>query len=151
MQTIYQHPWYIQQKQLENTTNLEYLSTQKQKSDQTGPQLIKDISWAAGLWEGEGYLCHTAANRWRLGIKMTDYDVMYSFYQTVNCGTLHPLRNYPSQKENHKPSSQFQIDRPQLIFNVVMMFYPYLGNRRKEAVNNFLAWYYKKGYNETSS
>ena len=54
-----QHPWYLALHEQESTTNSESKSKQKQKLEQLGPTFIKykdphELTWAAGLFEGEG-------------------------------------------------------------------------------------------------
>ena len=144
MQQNYQHPWYKQQELLENTTTSELKSKPKVKSEKIGPKFTKSIEWAAGLFEGEGTLTYDKPNNgWKLRIEMTDLDTLEDFHAAVGyVGNLSGLSKSPCRAEHHKPSATWVTGAKQVIFDLVMYFYNYLGHRRQEKVKEFLAWYF---------
>ena len=145
-QEIYQHPWYIQQSLLENTTDLESPLPQKLKSEGTGPRSIKSIEWAAGLFEGEGCLSfNKSSNVWFCVIEMTDYDCLHDFYITINCGTLRTVNKRPNAPAHHKTVYRWVVNKKDHIFNVVQFLFPYVNQRRQDKFKEFLAWYFRGG------
>ena len=109
----------------------------------TGP---KSIEWAAGLFEGEGCLSyHSTQDRWQMRIKMTDDDVLNDFYDSVNnIGNYYADRKPPSAAQHHKPFSIWELNKKDYIFELVMLFYPYMYTRRRERMRDFLSWYFSK-------
>lgn len=134
---IYVHPWYEELKKQENTTPCVSPSLQKLSEEPPG---LKSIEWAAGLYEGEGWLTRHK-NRWELAIKMTDLDVLQDFYDIVRCGTLRGPYHVPSQKAHYKPSYIWRTYNKQNIFTIVAEFYPFMGKRRLQKFNEFLHHY----------
>jgi hypothetical protein len=144
MQQTYQHPWYKQQELLENTTTSELESKPKAKSVKTGPKFTKSIEWAAGLFEGEGSLSYDkSSNCWKLKIEMTDLDTLEDFHAAVGyVGNLSGLIKPPSRPDHWKPYAIWATGARQVVFDLVMLFYNYLGSRRQDKVKEFLAWYF---------
>tara|TARA_X000000368_G_C22711112_1_gene571069 strand:+ start:406 stop:636 length:231 start_codon:yes stop_codon:yes gene_type:complete len=75
---------------------------------------------------------------------MTDLDVVYDFFIAIDAGYLRTPAQSPSHKPHFKPQFFWHTGKKELIKNIVMAFYPHLGIRRKERVDEFLAWYYAK-------
>ena len=144
-QETYQHPWYIQQSLLENTTISESPLQQRQKSEGTGPRFIKTIEWAAGLYEGEGSLWYQkSTDAYTMGMEMTDYDTLYSFFITVNCGSIGKRARRPNMPEHHKDVYNWFVCKRDVIFNLGRSMYPYLGARRQAKIREFESHYYSK-------
>lgn len=117
----------------------------KQRSETTGAKSIKDIAWAAGVFEGEGSMTHRGDGNWQIEMKMTDRDVMWDFYEAMSCrGNLSGERHPPSAKDHYKPFSVWTTSKRDLIFDIVLDFYPYMGERRRKKMDQFLAWYEAK-------
>ena len=74
---------------------------------------------------------------------MTDYDTVYDFFITVNCGTLgkKPRGKMP---EHYKTLYRWIVSKRDIIFNLGRSMYPYLGARRQEKIREFESWYYAK-------
>ena len=150
-QKIFVHPWYIQQQLLENTTTSASPSRLKQSREEIGQKYIdeNEVAWAAGLYEGEGTL-YWANNKhcYCLRVKMTDPDVVNHF------GAMWDLKVYGpyTHKNNpeYKPWTQTETSNPDKIFAIVCDMYPYLGERRREKCDEFIAWY-KEKKRETAS
>jgi len=74
---------------------------------------------------------------------MTDLDTLEDFHAAVGyVGNLSGLKKSPCRLEHHKPSAVWVTGAKQVIFDLVMYFYNYLGYRRKDKVKEFLAWYF---------
>ena len=144
MQQVYQHPWYKQQELLENTTTSELKSTPKAKLVKTGPKFTRSIEWAAGLFEGEGTLTYDkSSNCWRLRIEMTDLDTLEDFHAAVGyVGNLSSLNKPPSRPDHCKSTATWATGAKHVIFDLVMLFYNYLGSRRQAKAKEFMAWYF---------
>jgi hypothetical protein len=108
-----------------------------------GPDVISsdaaEIAWAAGLWEGEGYVQTHKASRpsgtyvyARMGMSQTDEDVIRRFHSVVGCGTI---TDRPPRKEGHKPYWVWQLTDPQ---HVAEAFRPWLGKRRLDQLSSAL-------------
>jgi hypothetical protein len=93
------------------------------------------IAWAAGLFEGEGCISHTTKNLPRLYIGMTDKDVIERFVKIVDFGKITTrIRKNPE----HKPQWIWQIQKASEVNRILMMFLPYLGERRAYKALNAL-------------
>ena len=142
MQTTYKHPWNTALELLENTTTSESELTRKPRLVTTGP---KSIEWAAGIFEGEGCLTYnTSGKAWVMKMKMTDFDVMEDFYTTIGeIGRFYRNRKSPHMKDNHKPYHDWQLNKKDYIFELAVLFYPYMYERRREKFREFFAWYFQ--------
>jgi len=97
-----------------------------------------DLAWAAGLFEGEGWI--TLNNRAdgdrnrQVGIQMTDEDVMRRWVKIIGptsrfkdlYGPYHP----PSMKEHHKEQWGWIISKKSELTRVLQMLLPMFGERR---------------------
>ena len=99
------------------------------------------MAWAAGLFEGEGCLRRKQDDHWALQLKMTDVDVVMHFASMYGLKVNHWDNNVP---EHYLPVFECQTGKRDLIFRIVCDFYPYLGERRREKCDEFLAWYQEK-------
>ena len=145
MQSIFHRAFSNPQDEPENTTISEYQSLPKPSVETVGLKFIDPFQWAIGIFEGEGCLTFNKnKNQWRMAVKMTDLDVLWSFYEAVGClGNLSGLRKDPSQEEHHKPYAIWSTHKRDVIHEIVMRMYPYLHERRRAKFNEFFAWYYK--------
>jgi len=108
---------------------------------QTGP---KSIEWAAGLFEGEGCLSYlSTTNIWEISVEMTDKDSVWSFYEALGCvGNMTGRRR--ASRPHYKPTYRWRTCKRDLIFDIVMTFYPHLHERRQDKCKEFIAWYLSK-------
>ena len=140
--TIFVHPWYEALNELENTTPCEFGLTLKPSEETIGP---KSIEWAAGIYEGEGWLCpkyKDPKKQWKLGVTMTDYDVVKSFHETLQVGKFYGPKRKPSMKSHWKSYWQLDVTDSDDIFKVICDFYPYMGERRRAKFDEFLTHHY---------
>mgnify|MGYP005705861841 CR=1 FL=1 len=109
------------------------------------------FAWAIGIFEGEGCLTYISTeDKWRMNVEMTDYDVLWSFYEAIGCvGNLTSLRKSPSRKEHYKPTATWHTSARKLIYELTIRFYPYMHERRRAKCDEFFVWYHKK--NETAN
>ena len=136
--TIFVHPWYEALNEQENTTPCEFGLTLKPSEETIG---LKSIEWAAGLYEGEGFLSRYRVNCWKLGIKMTDYDVIKAVHETMGVGNVSGPQHSPSAAPHHKPWYNWSVYKKDAIFKVICDFYPYMCERRRAKFDEFLTTY----------
>jgi hypothetical protein len=96
-----------------------------------------NISWAAGLFEGEGCITHSNPGRPRLVLTMTDEDVVNKFAGIVG-GKVVPHKMGPVISANKKPAWTWRTGRRSEIIKILSMFLPFLGNRRAYKALNAL-------------
>lgn len=85
-----------------------------------------NIAWAAGLFEGEGYITFHNKNSIRLGLEMTDKDIIEKFHLYVKCGTV----TGPKIREGCKPLWIWCIYEAHKASDLIYQFLPYFGERR---------------------
>ncbi len=146
MQTPYQLALNVLQGMQDDITISEYQSLPKPSKDTVGLTFTDPFAWAIGIFEGEGCLTYIKTeDKWEMKVKMTDMDVLWSFYEAIGCvGNLHALRKSPSQKEHHKPYGVWQTGKRALIHDLIIRFYPYMHERRRAKCDEFFAWYHSK-------
>lgn len=84
-------------------------------------------AWAAGLFEGEGYIAQTQY-RYVLELQMTDEDIVRRFADVVGVGTV----SGPCQhKARTRPYWRWSVSNRKGSVYVLAMFFPYLGERRR--------------------
>ena len=129
-----------------DTTTSEYQSLPKPKKDTVGLTFTDPFAWAIGIFEGEGCLTYDSKNdKWDMKVKMTDMDVLWSFYEAIGCvGNLNGLRKSPSTPDHYKPIGQWKTGNRKLIYELVIRFYPYMHERRRAKCDEFFAWYHSK-------
>lgn len=106
--------------------------------------MTRDIRWAAGLFEGEGwagfyrltsyYKTQTYTyTRARATINMTDLDVLQEFHRIIGVGTLSG-----PHKGGRKPRWQWQVSKPDDVRAALTRLHPYMLGRRAEQINAVL-------------
>jgi len=137
--TIFVHPWYEALNELENTTRCEFGLTLKPSEDSIGP---RSIEWSAGLYEGEGCLTlNSKTGKWRMGVEMTDGDVVKAFADSVEVGHYRGPYRRPDRPQRFKSTYFWDATKPSDIFKVICDFYPYVGERRRAKFDEFLTTY----------
>lgn len=99
------------------------------------------VAWAAGLFEGEGYISskRTKGYAIALGLKMTDRDVVDRFGSVVGVGAVRgPYNNC----NGVKPVYVWQTGKFVDVFSTLKLFWPYLGERRRVKTLESLTDYY---------
>ncbi len=95
----------------------------------------EDLMWAVGLFEGEGTITRFNSSSknsgWELSIKMTDLDVLEKFHNIIKLGKISYITS-PSIPKHWKKTYRWRIRSSKDVYAVLVAFYPFLGNRRKE-------------------
>jgi hypothetical protein len=109
----------------------------------------KEIAWAAGIFEGEG--CMSLADgagrphRWRLKVSMADEDVVRRLHDTVGIGRVNgPYNSRRLKKDGTPVKPQWNWEAGpgfEKVQFVLVMFWPWLGARRKQKVREVLTSY----------
>ena len=100
-----------------------------------------DITWAAGLFEGEGCICRSKPNgrkafRGKLRIVMLDEDIVKRFAAIVRCGHVHgPIKHTRSGRADYW---KWETSRWRDIVHVIVLLRPHLGVRRQQQLDTVL-------------
>ena len=96
--------------------------------------------WAAGLFEGEGFLVKSGGGprTHQLGIKMCDLDVLERFKEWAGCGTI---KHRKKPNPNHRDQYEFRVGRKEEVIRLCEAMLPYLCQRRTERINEVLSIY----------
>lgn len=95
----------------------------------TDPQ----TAWAAGLFEGEGYIQirnREYGRECRLSLEMTDEDVVAKFARICGGYVTGPKTRRSTPHSNRKPTWSWAIYRKDDVVALLQAFLPYLGKRR---------------------
>lgn len=100
----------------------------------------EQVAWAAGLFEGEGYISFGGngigkSGRLRLGLGMTDPDRVELFQAIVGVGSCHIVRK---RQPHHKETLKWSTTNFEQAQAVITMLWPWLGPRRRAAARNGL-------------
>lgn len=94
-----------------------------------------DVAWAAGLFEGEGcWNVYTRPNGKRqilAGLAMTDQDVVERFCEVVGFGAIHRSHSAVHVARGDKPLFVWRIYEASKVRELVALFMPYMGDRRR--------------------
>jgi hypothetical protein len=97
-----------------------------------------EIAWAAGLFEGEGYMSMVKAKPRKdglvrkniiVGLISTDRDVLFRFMAIVGFGNVHERKK---QEPHHKDAWVWQSTKHESFVKLLEMFMPYLCERRRD-------------------
>jgi hypothetical protein len=104
------------------------------KFNSTAYKRTAEVYWAAGLFEGEGFISTTDKSH-NIGIDMTDRDVLERFQRAVGLGVIYGPYNKGSSR---KPMFAWRVGGRQDREHVLRLLYPLLSVRRQEAADRFL-------------
>lgn len=98
--------------------------------------LDHQAAWAAGLFDGEGYIRIRDDRRVVLGLEMTDADIVHRFKNTfAGMGHIYnrPARVRPHSKSGKsKPTCVFEVGNGPDVEHILKTILPYLGVRRSD-------------------
>jgi hypothetical protein len=102
-----------------------------------------DVTWAAGLFEGEGYVglqsCVTNGRRYgpypRLAVKMSDLDVIRRLGEVFPQGIVGSDGHRPGRK----PMWAWSVYKPEHVIGIAFTLYPLLGERRQARIREVVA------------
>lgn len=88
------------------------------------------IAWAAGLFEGEGCVGYTRSqDRWQLIIESTDLDVLRTFHEVVQVGSISGPKKKP--KSSHKVAWRWTCGAVDDVTFLLELLLPWLHARRR--------------------
>jgi len=106
-----------------------------------------ELAWAAGLFEGEGYIGIQSragerkykSNYWYIGIGMTDEDVIKRFADLFNLNYTTRVRaNEKSSKNYFKDLYVVRTSKRAKVKEIVDALLPFMGERRRSKMEEFL-------------
>jgi hypothetical protein len=100
----------------------------------------ESVAWAAGLFEGEGWVHHDRSGGTRIGIEMCDRDVVERFAAIVGCGHVDAR---PSRNGNQE-SYQWRVSDRWEVADVLTSLRPLMGERRGAKADAALARIHKQ-------
>lgn len=88
-----------------------------------------DRAWAAGLFEGEGWITNEDKNLIQLGLGMTDRDVVERFAAIAGYGSI---RQKPDTRQTYnKIMYVWTARKTNEVMRILHFMLPYLGERRR--------------------
>jgi hypothetical protein len=94
-----------------------------------------DVAWAAGLFEGEGcwniYVRKSGKLQIQAALGMTDGDVVRRFAAIVGVGNMRRHHTALAQAKGEQPMYQWSVFEAEKVREVIALFLPYLGERRR--------------------
>lgn len=97
-----------------------------------------ELTWLAGLLEGEGCFFIDRGKYARMTLKMTDRDVVYRAYRTTGVGTFtesHPPRD---QRTGRQPTFVWRVSRKDDVLSLMEDLQPLMGARRANKIQEIL-------------
>jgi hypothetical protein len=101
----------------------------------TEPTRSEQLAWAAGVFEGEGWIGRRAKHSAELVVGMTDEDVIQRFHEVVGCGAI----SVEWRKDGHKTLYRWHVARTSEVRVLLTAFLPWLGERRRRVALDVLA------------
>lgn len=100
------------------------------------PVKVEDVTWLAGLFEGEGYISLLPSQGIRVGINMTDKDVLEKAHWLFG-GRF----DKPTRREPYKTLYRWLITNWTDAIELLDVIRPYMGERRTSKIGEALAAY----------
>jgi hypothetical protein len=97
--------------------------------------VAQELTWAAGLFEGEGYIGLRDGKYARMTLGMTDEDVVRRFHLVVGVGSVRG----PDLRHNKKPFWWWDLSCNDEVRTLLRKFVPWLGARRTAKALDVLA------------
>ena len=98
----------------------------------------ENITWLAGLLEGEGYF-GVNGRRPTMALGMTDEDVVRKAARIGGVGHVRgPYRNPSSSKLNHKPTWHWKVSSGAHVYALCAALYPFMGKRRAARIQEVM-------------
>lgn len=99
---------------------------------------LLDLAWLAGIIEGEGCLSPCGPNSWRVGVKMTDEDVVRRVADVAGVGRV--AGPYEPRNGN-KPQWTWTVSKSSDVVGLLATLWPFFGERRRERAGEILRWW----------
>ncbi len=101
-----------------------------------------EIAWAAGLFEGEGcwnvYTRKSGKLQVQARLTMTDRDVVERFASIIGCGSTRASHTPSARARGDKPLTEWYVYEAERVREVIRLFLPYLGDRRRARAEEVL-------------
>lgn len=101
------------------------------------------VPWAAGLFEGEGYVGVNNNYKYPHGtlqLGSTDSDIVYRFHSIVGMGNVYgPFYRGPGKVKERKPIWKWSANGWDKVERLFLLIGPWLGKRRTEKFEEVLA------------
>jgi len=99
------------------------------------------ITWAAGLYEGEGCFTLSIRNKGkylypRLQIKMGTIQVLQKFQSIFNVGSIEGPRK--TKRSDHTPMWVYQVGKRKEVELIINQLYPFLSDDRQDQIDEIL-------------
>lgn len=103
---------------------------------------VRDIAWAAGLFEGEGHIGFNHKSSVQLSVTMADRDVVERLRDVIGIPVRITVQDR-SYQGRRRTLYQWRVSRQCEAYAVLVMFYPFFGERRRaramEGIKRLLA------------
>ena len=90
----------------------------------------RSIEWAAGLFEGEGWISPCGKKRIQVCMSSTDKDVITAFHETVQVGRVYGPYRRAAMKPHHKSSYEWRAYTKKECIEILESFIPFFLKRR---------------------
>jgi hypothetical protein len=100
----------------------------------------EELAWAAGLFEGEGYIGNYSQGGYlgrKARVTNTDLEVLQKFQLAIGFGQIYGPRKQTATER--KPIWSWEVGRQEHIQALVAMLWFWLGSRRREQAKVVLA------------
>jgi len=94
------------------------------------------VAWAAGLFEGEGYVSRSKDGGTRIGIEMCDEDVVRRFAEIVGVGNVTERASRKGWQVSYHWRAADRWD----VADVLRTLRPFMGERRGRKADEALEW-----------
>lgn len=106
---------------------------------------VRELAWAAGLFEGEGCITHSGQRAAkltpRLVLASTDYDTVERFWTSVGgIGRMRFQMTTPSSRPNAKNRWEWYVNGHEKVQAVIAMLWFGMGQRRRQKAMEILRW-----------
>lgn len=96
----------------------------------------EDVAWAAGVFEGEGFVgtydYRSHRPSWMMSVEMTDEDVVRKLHRVIGLGKVYgPIERKNGAGAGWLPTWKWQLARRDQIYAVCAALFPFMGKRRR--------------------
>ena len=90
----------------------------------------RSIEWAAGLFEGEGWISPLGKRGIQVALASPDKDVITAFHKTVKLGRVYGPYRRAAMKPHHKSSYEWRVNKKKECIEILESFIPFFLKRR---------------------
>ena len=104
-------------------------------------------AWLAGLFEGEATFGFTTSGHPRVGLQMTDRDIVQRVAEIFNVKVS--VRKKAKGREHHKDLHLITICKAQVLCDSLTRILPFMGKRRSKRIIEMLDYFKQKNISPT--